>query len=661
MRGQRIAKLAAPMDDTYARRFLLLLLAGFLILTALNINGSSVALWSGILNERETVGALLFSHPREVRSDEWLVWTPSLLAQAKHQPAFPLENPALGAGRSPMLMNLPTRHYSTLFRPQLWGYFLFDIEHGYAWNWNMKIFGLLAAMFLLIRKLSDGSFWPALLGSAWIFCSSYIQWGFSCPPMLPEMLASWAFALWCVMKLCDSPPWKSAAALTAGLIVAAVNFALSMYPPYQIPVAYLGVAILAGWFWKRRTAIPPGARWFPEPRWLLLAVAGIALVVVPFFVQLLPTLHLVAHTSYPGARRSTGGALGVINLFFGLTEPFISATTFPERCASIADASNFFPIWPAAACWMATMLGKEKNLRLRLLWPLLICVLGFTLFAICPLPPIIGRITLLSFSTEVRLILPIGIGGILLSVLALREMEPAPRHPLVPRVILLALCGGAATALLAILSRESPVFFNPWRLASVIVFSWCLFALYLWPMKRLFSVILLAALFLPAIQVNPVTCGLAPLTETSALPIIEKIQRSDPGARWVAFDGAIQSALLMAAGVDVISGAKTLPDLDFYHDIDPDGRSLEIYNRYSLGLFHLAPKPEIVTFSLFNFCAHNLTIHPANPALRKRNVRYFVFLHPLKDPAAFDLQQFVAIPERHIFIYRFKEPIPAGA
>src|ERR1700733_10243807 len=113
------------MDDTYARRFLLLLLAGFLILTAANINGSSVGLWSGILAERETQGALLFSHPRKVRSDEWLVWTPSLLAQANHQPSFPLENPALGAGRSPMLMNLPTRHYSAFFRPQLWGYFLF--------------------------------------------------------------------------------------------------------------------------------------------------------------------------------------------------------------------------------------------------------------------------------------------------------------------------------------------------------------------------------------------------------------------------------------------------------------------------------------------------------------------------------------------------------
>jgi len=426
------------MDDTHARRFLLLLLAGFLLLTALNINGSSVGLWSGILDESKTGSALLFSQPREMRSDEWLVWTPSLLAQANHEPAFPVENPALGAGRSPMLMNLPTRHYSTFFRPQLWGYFLFDIEHGYAWNWNAKIFGLLAAMFLLIRKLSDGSFWPALLGTAWIFCSSYMQWAFSCPPMLPEMLASWAFALWSVMKLCDAPPWKPAAALTAGLIVAAVNFALSMYPPYQIPVAYLGVAILAGWFWKRRAALPAGARWFPEPRWLLLAAAGVALIVVPFFVQMLPTLHLVAHTSYPGARRATGGSLGAINLFFGLTEPFISARAYPEHCGSVSAASNFFPIWPAAAGWMATLLGKEKNVRLRLLWPLLVCLLAFALFAICPLPPIVGRLTLLSFSTEERLILPIGIGGILLSVLALREMEPAPRRPLVRRVVLLA-------------------------------------------------------------------------------------------------------------------------------------------------------------------------------------------------------------------------------
>jgi len=642
----------------YSRRFLLLLLAGFIILTSLNINGSSVGMWSAILTEQETLSSLLYSLPRDARSDEWLVWTPSLLAQAKHHPSFPVENPAIGAARSPMLMNLPTRHYSTLFRPQLWGYFLFDIEHGYSWNWNAKIFGLLAAMFLLIRRLSDGRFWPALVGTAWIFCSSYVQWWFSSLPMLPEMLASWALALWCVMKLCDRPPRNAAIALTVGLIFAKVNFALCMYPPYQIPLVYLGVAILAGWFWKRRGEIPASGQWLPEWRWLAFAAAGIALILVPFFVQMLPTLRLVAHTVYPGAQRATGGALSASDLFLGLAEPFISARAFPEHRGNVCAAANFFPVWLGAACWMAATVGRGGNLSRRLLWPPLLCILAFTVFALCPPPSFIGRFTLLSFSTEEDMILPIGIGGILLSILALREMtaETAETpHPL-RRIILIIVCGGLAANLLIAASGDSPAFFNDWRLVSAIALSCCIFALYLWPTKRAFATLLIIALFLPATRVNPVNRGLAPLTKTSALSVIEKIRQSFPDAQWIAFDGTHQSALLLAAGVNVLSGPKMLPDLDFFHELDPGGRDLNIYNRFAMDVFHLARKPDVVRFILINSGAFHVIVHPVNPVLRKRDVRFFVFSTPIGDPTPFDLQLLVSIPNRHMWIYGLKPP-----
>jgi hypothetical protein len=612
-------------------------------------------MWSVILNEERTVQALLYSRPRDIRSDEWLVWTPSLLAQARHQPPFPVENPALGAGRSPMLMNLPTRHYSTFFRPQLWGYFLFDVEHGFAWHWNVKIFGLLAAMFLLIRKLTGGHFWLALLGSAWVFCSSYTQWWFSCPPMLPEMLASWALALWCVLQLADAPRWPVALPVTASLVVATVNFALCMYPPYQIPLLYLGLAVLGGWFWRRRAEAAVPVRKAHTAGWLLLAGIVVMLVIIPFFVELLPTLHLVQATSYPGARRATGGALSATNLLLGLAEPFFSADSFPEQRGSICSAANFSPVWLAAGCWMIASAGRAGGARHRLLWPLFGCLLALVIFALCPLPPIIGRVTLLSLTTEERLILPIGFGGILLSVLAWREMTTAPSYPVARRLTLLAICTGAATAILLSAATDSPKFFTTGRLAAALALSLIVFALYLWPMKRAFALVLLAALVLPAIHANPITCGLAPLMESTAFEAIDEIRRADPAARWLAFDGANQSAFLTSAGVEVVSGAKTLPDLAFYRELDPEGRDLEIYNRYSLGLFHLAPSPEIVRFKLFNFCAHHVLIHPAHPALRARNVRYFVFPKPLEDPAAAGLQTFKNLPERQIWIYRLKE------
>ena len=92
------------------------------------------------------------------------------------------------------LYSLPVRHYTMVFRPQLYGFFLFNLEWAYAWYWNMKVFGLLVSMFLLLRVLTRNT-GLALFGSLWLFFSSYVQWWFSCPPMLPEMLSSWALTM----------------------------------------------------------------------------------------------------------------------------------------------------------------------------------------------------------------------------------------------------------------------------------------------------------------------------------------------------------------------------------------------------------------------------------------------------------------------------------
>ena len=189
---------------------------------------------------------------------------------------------------------------------------------------------------------------------------------------------------------------------------------------------------------------------------------------------------------------------------------------------------------------MVATVGKGGNARRRLLWPLLTCILAFTLFALCPLPPIVGRMTLLSFSGEDEMILPIGVGGILLSILALREMDTDARHPM-RRAILLIVCGGIATNLLIAASGDSPAFFTAWRLAVTIALSWCIFALYLWPMKRLFSALLLIALFPPYIMWAP-------------------------NAIWKAFDlfvGAIQAFIFSILTILYFSQAMEIED---HHD-----------------------------------------------------------------------------------------------
>ena len=105
----------------------------FIVLVALRINGSSSSFWYADLHGLSEAKGVILGSPKPTRSDEWMVWTPAILSQLKHQPPMPVENLSLGYGKAPLLMNVPVRHYTALFRPQLWGFFFLDIEHGFSW------------------------------------------------------------------------------------------------------------------------------------------------------------------------------------------------------------------------------------------------------------------------------------------------------------------------------------------------------------------------------------------------------------------------------------------------------------------------------------------------------------------------------------------------
>jgi hypothetical protein len=227
----------------------------FVLLVTFRMNGSSSTFWYYDLHELEEAKGALIGSPKPTRSDEWMVWTPALLAQLHHRPAMPVENPSLGAGTSSLLMSLPVRHYTMLFRPQFWGFFFLDSERGFSWFWNFKIFGLLGAFFLLFLVLTGGRVDLAVLGSAAISYSSFVQWWFSSPTMLPEMLTSWAVSLVCGWTLVQAVAvWKKIVASLV-LIAAAINFVLCCYPPFEIPLLYLGAAMFAAFLWQRRESL----------------------------------------------------------------------------------------------------------------------------------------------------------------------------------------------------------------------------------------------------------------------------------------------------------------------------------------------------------------------------------------------------------------------
>src|SRR5205814_4393220 len=141
------------------------LLSAYLLGSVAKLNGSATGLWR-IYADREAPNAdLVVGTPKGIRSDEWVGETPWILSQAARQPRFPLANPGVGEHAMPLLNNLPVQHWSMLFRPQMWGFFIADVETAFAFYWNYKWFSLLLGAFLFLQAIARGNSFVALFGA----------------------------------------------------------------------------------------------------------------------------------------------------------------------------------------------------------------------------------------------------------------------------------------------------------------------------------------------------------------------------------------------------------------------------------------------------------------------------------------------------------------
>lgn len=621
----------------------------------LKLNGSSVAFWSKVLHEPGNHSGLLLFTPKLVRFDEWHTWTPSALSQARQRPPFPIENSSLGAGRAPLLLNVPVAYYTTFFRPQFWGFFLFDFERGYSFYWCCKVFGLLIASAWFLRQLGLRNRGVILFGTVWIFFSGYVQWWFSSPAMLPEMLATWAIFTGCAIKFFkETNPWRIGAAFAVA-VFCGVNFILCLYPPYQISLLFLSVAILVGmWFENWRAG---GPCW--TARGILLtgmAVCAVILALVPFWIEARSTLELVAHTDYPGARRSTGGGLSLFQLFSGLVGFFQTEETIPKVYPNICEASNFYPLWPAAIFAVFVARWRRVSGTSFLIVALGVLIICLSLYCLVPFPKWLLRATFLDFATERRALLTIGLASILLCCIFL------DRYRAQIFTTRSAICAGlifwfAIAGLLWNASLHNPQIFPDKRqVALALIINATIATLFFWETKRSWIPTVLAALLiLSNAGVNPIMRGLSPLLNSQAFRVIEEIRAADPKAKWIAYNDLDLAQLILATGAPVLNGTKLLPDFTFFRRLDPGRPAESIYNRYANIYCRLPPDSDPGGLELFHEDIYVLSLPPDSPILREFGYDCLLFPDVWPDAKLHGFSLVQQITPSHLWIYKRKQ------
>jgi hypothetical protein len=635
-----------PLDKG-GKAFLLICGVLFIAAVAFRLNGSSSLTWNEHLHDAGNRGGLLLAEPQQVRSDEWMVWTPAAISQYEH--GFPAENPSLGAGKAPFLYSLPVLHYTMCFRPQLWGFFIFDVEWGYAWYWNVKVFGLLASVFVLLWMLTRSTL-LSLFGSLSLFFSSYVQWWFSCPPMLPEMISSWALALVGALLLVQRRGGRTKCVGGAAFVIGTANFILCLYPPFQIPLVYLGVLMFAAFLYGGDNGTRPQVT-----RRGAITLAGaclaVAALLVPFFIELRPTLEILSGTSYPGNRRSQGGELDWMAVFSGVMNFFNSNSAFPDKLGQPNGAANFYPLWiPFLLFTGRDLLAQPRKHAVAL--AALAVVVVMTVYALCPLPQWFCNVTLLSYCTEVRALLAIGVANVVFVVFTLPVLKERVAAMRAGSTLLGAGVGACLLCLyLWCAEPMNPGFLTTPRILTFFGIGAAILITLLRAPAPAFVAAFVSLLAVSNALVNPVMTGLDPLTRSGPGVIIKDLVRQNPGAAWAAFESNPNSEFLMALGATVISGVKTVPDLEFYRALDPAATELKVYNRYSFGLFTFAKDRNAVELQSGGFPTHLVKIHPLHPALQARGVTFFVFPRAFVDPAREGVELVHALPQRRMFIY----------
>ena len=198
--------------------------------------------------------SLLAGTGKAIRGDEWAYHTPAILHQVYRATPFDSETTPLGPDHASLFSNLPVWHFTTIFRPQFWGFFIFAPDYAFSFYWQFKALLLLTGVFSLLLLLTQSSR-VAAFGALWYAFSPNIQWTYSWPSLLPEMVGLFCLVMCAVFYMSIGRRPARLRRSCGGLRRLRRNFALCAYIPHQIPLVWLGVFLCIWWVVAKRKTI----------------------------------------------------------------------------------------------------------------------------------------------------------------------------------------------------------------------------------------------------------------------------------------------------------------------------------------------------------------------------------------------------------------------
>ncbi|MDD5410516.1 MAG: hypothetical protein PHF31_03745 [Methylobacter sp.] len=557
----------------------------FWVLLSLGITGSSLRIGLQQTPFVQSDATNVWGKDQSVRSDDYWVLTPLAIAQYNHHPQFPVVNTNLGEDGQNMLVvgmtGAPVAHISAIAKPATWGFFLFDLKRALSWYWCFPIFACLFALWGVVALLLPGQWRSSFLIALWFSVSPYAA-AWSNWPAYAVFFPSLSLLSAIAILRSDSKYLLLVLGCILGLALA--GFVLVLYPPWQVSLGYVFLALIVGIAVRDELY-----RNFNKRR---LASFGIAIIISGLIMwKWWSDAHLAVQammdTVYPGQRTTlTGGKVALPELLRGFTN-LVTLNKLNSTYSNQSEMTSFpYMLLPLALLFIFRVYQKAIGAVEIALAVSISFILYYTLVGI---PVEVAQFSLWGRVQPQRAEIALGLSnmilcGLLLSsgIKSMPNKIPTRTLAIVVALIWAAIAFHSISRLHeSLLSGFSPGVFVG-LFVVVVVTGYCLAM----GKFREFIYLSLALSVATIWRFNPV--NIAPHSVTAASFIYGlNNKESDHVAsqRILVLETQAPAMYLLAAGLPVANGVFYYPQSSLYERLDKNHAESNIYNRYQHLLF----------------------------------------------------------------------------
>lgn len=567
---------------------------GIIILTYITIlgyNGSSIAFWNRIIQPNLKSYNTILGLARGIRSDEWMVTTPSIFSQIYN--GFSSTNNIIMGISSKVILypTLPSFDISIISNIFNIPFLILPFENAFALVWYVKLFVMFFAWFELFMIITKQKKLYSLLGTMLLTFSAANMWWYFNP-----ILTYGALAILIFYKFVNVKDYKYKLLLSFLLGVIGLNYLFVLYPAWQIPYAYIFLCFVIWILIENKDKL----KW-TDLFYIIIPLTLIIGISIYTFKSTITIYNLLSNTVYPGSRFSTGG-YGynlLFNYFAGIFYPI-------KNYFNPSEMSNFISFYPIPIFMSLFYLFKTKKKDMFLII-FTTCAILLSLWYYIELPPIIAKLSLISYSTPERANIVVGFICVLLTtrLISLYEKKVIIKQNKKILIGILSILYMILTILIAYQILDD--YLNKkMMLASFLVFVPLIYLLILNRIKtnKYFAIILIILSLYVGSTVNPINKGLDVLTEKPFAKEVQKIVNKNSKGKWLVVNGdnAIPNYLI-ANGASTINSVNYYPNLELWNKLNSEKKYEDIYNRYAhitVKLTHNNTDFELVQNDKFN-------------------------------------------------------------